>query len=170
MLTPNTVDKKSTIRRYVYLPCALCLLIFVSCQEQVIFEQNVDILDCAWDKDTPAYLTIAAPPDSVAGYYRLAINFRHTEDYPYRNIYFFITTTAPDGANLRDTVQYELANEHGRWLGKIGRYWIDHRLLYRSRIRFPQQGDYLFGIQQGMRADTLYGAGAVGLRLEKMKD
>jgi len=170
MLKPNTVDKKNISRRHFYLPCTLCLLLLAACQHQVVFEEHVDMLNSAWDKDTPAHLTMPAPPDSVAGYYRLVLSFRHGEGYAYRNIFFFVTTTAPDGTKLRDTLQYELANEHGRWLGKIGRYWIDHQLLYRSRIRFPQQGDYQFSIRHGMRVDTLYEVGAVGLRLEKMKD
>ncbi|MDR0295770.1 MAG: gliding motility lipoprotein GldH, partial [Prevotellaceae bacterium] len=136
------------------LPYAFVFLL-VSCQNRALFEQNLDIPNSAWLKNTLTHITISTPIDSTADYYRLVINLRNTEDYAYRNIFFFITATAPDGASLRDTVQYELANERGKWLGKVGKYWIDHRLLYRSRIRFPQQGDYRFSIQHGMRADTL---------------
>ena len=152
------------------LSYVLWALLFGACQNQAVFEQNVDIPNSAWQKNEPVHITMPTPADSTADYYRLVINLRNAEDYAYRNIFFFITTTAPDGANLRDTLQYELANERGKWLGKIGRYWIDHRLLFRSRIRFPQEGDYLFSIQHGMRADTLHGIGAIGLRLEKMKE
>ena len=152
-----------------FLFCALCALIFISCQNQAVFEENVNIPNSAWSKNALVHISMNTPTDSLADYYRLVINLRNSEDYAYRNIFFFITTTAADGACIRDTVEYELANERGRWLGKIGRYWIDHRLLYRSQIRFPQQGIYQFGIQHGMRADTLSGIGAIGLRLEKMK-
>ncbi len=153
-----------------FLSYTLLGLLLLSCQDTVVGEKNVDLPESAWAKDALAHISMDAPNENTANDYRLIINLRHSEDYPYRNIFLFITTTAPDGAAIRDTVEYELANESGQWLGKVGRYWIDHRLLYRSHIRFPQQGEYQFGIQQGMRADTLYGIGAVGLRLEKMKD
>jgi len=152
------------------LLCALCAFLFISCQNQAIFEEYVNIPNNAWPKNALIHIGMDTPPDSIAAYYRLVINLRNSEDYAYRNIFFFITTTSPDGTCRRDTIEYELANERGQWLGKVGRYWIDHRLLYRSRIRFPQQGSYRFGIAHGMRADTLQGIGAVGLRLEKMKD
>jgi len=158
------------LNHFYFLPYALCALLFVSCQNRVVFEQTFDIPNSAWQKNISANITMPAPPDTTADYYRLVINLRNTEDYAYRNIFFFITATAPDGSSLCDTMQYELANERGKWLGKVGRYWVDHRLLYRSRIRFPQQGDYRFSIQHGMRADTLRGIGAIGLRLEKMKE
>ena len=153
-----------------FLFCALCAFIFLSCQNQAVFEENVNIPNSAWSQNALVHISMDTPSDSLADYYRLVINFRNTEDYAYRNIFFFIMATAPDGACIRDTVEYELANERGRWLGKIGRYWIDHRLLFRSHIRFPQQGNYQFSIQHGMRADTLQGTGAIGLRLEKMKE
>ncbi|MCL2098580.1 MAG: gliding motility lipoprotein GldH [Bacteroidales bacterium] len=152
------------------LSCALCAFLLLSCRNPAAFEEIVTIPNSAWSKEALVQISIPAPPDSITDYYRLIINLRNTEDYAYRNIFFFITATAPDGACLRDTIEYELAGERGKWLGKTGRYWIDHRLLYRSRVRFPQQGDYSFSIQHGMRADTLQGIGAIGLRLEKMKE
>jgi len=158
------------LNHFKLLPYAIWVLLLGACQNQAVFEQNIDIPNNAWLKNEPVHIIMPTPTDSAADYYRLVINLRNTEDYAYRNIFFFITTIAPNGAGLCDTVQYELAGERGKWLGKVGKYWVDHRLLYRSRIRFPQEGDYRFSIQHGMRADTLQGIGAIGLRLEKMKE
>jgi gliding motility-associated lipoprotein GldH len=111
-------------------------------------------------------INVTLPVIDTLGAYAIIVNLRNNNDYPFRNIHLFVDVTAPDGEFARDTMEYELSDVHGKWLGKRGNYWIDHRLLYRPVVRFTDTGNYVFGIRHGMRADTLTGIGAVGLRLE----
>ncbi len=145
----------------------MCLFL-TACSDPAVFEQHVDLPENAWPKDGIVHITVPAP--DTLNYFNLDLIIRNAENYPYSNIYLFVTTTAPNGATQRDTVQYALADERGNWLGKNGRHWSDHRLRYRSHTRFIQSGDYRFAVQHGMRSDTLQGIGAVGLRIEDITD
>lgn len=98
------------------------------------------------------------------------LNIRNSTDYPNSNLYLFIQTTSPTGASLRDTVEYWLADKRGRWLGKGFGAIRDNKLPYKTYIRFPDKGEYVFKIQQGMRAQNLKGIASVGLRIERVDD
>ena len=51
--------------------------------------------------------------------YNVFIDIRHTGDYPYSDLYLFITATGPDMAPMRDTVDCLLADADGRWTARV---------------------------------------------------
>jgi len=87
--------------------------------------------------------------------------------YPFRNIYLFVTTTSPDGRSLTDTLQYNLADEKGKWFGKGFGDIHELDLKYKSNVYFPVSGIYQFNIRHGMRVEVLEGVYDFGIRLEK---
>ena len=89
--------------------------------------------------------------------------------YPFRNIYLFVTTTSPDGKSITDTLQYNLANEKGKWYGKGFGDIHELKLPYKSNVFFPIKGTYRFNIQHGMRIEDLKGVYDFGLRIEKFR-
>jgi gliding motility-associated lipoprotein GldH len=92
---------------------------------------------------------------------------RNTSLYPMSNLYLFITTIAPSGHSIRDTVEVILADEKGKWLGSgLGDIW-DLQQLYKENVRFAQQGRYIFEYEQAMRTEKLPFILDVGLRVEK---
>jgi gliding motility-associated lipoprotein GldH len=139
-------------------------VLLAACTTPAAFEQNVKLDGDRWMKDSA--VKISMPVTDTLGAYSLIVNLRNNNDYPFRNIHLFVDVTPPNGVAVCDTVEYELSDVQGRWLGKRGSYWIDHRLLYRPAVMFTDTGSYAFGIRHGMRADTLHGIGAVGIRLE----
>jgi gliding motility-associated lipoprotein GldH len=155
---------KLTKNKYIYCLLFVTFCLFSSCDTPPVFEQNVNLPDNKWPKDGLAHIIV--PVTDSTRFYSIILNIRNSDDYPYRNIHLFVSATAPNGATACDTVQYELADNQGSWLGREGNYWNDHRLLYRSSVMFANTGEYQFSIQHGMRADTLVGIGAVGLRIE----
>ena len=138
--------------------------LFAACTAPATFEQHVKLHDDQWMKDSTINITV--PITDTLGAYDIIIGLRNNNDYPFRNIHLFVDVVSPAGVAACDTVEYELSDVQGRWLGKRGSYWIDHRLLYRPAVMFTDTGSYAFGIRHGMRADPLQGIGAVGLRLE----
>ena len=56
---------------------------------------------------------------------------------PFRNIYLFVTTTSPDGKTITDTLQYNLADEKGKWYGKGFGDIHELNLPYKSNVYFP---------------------------------
>ena len=155
---------KSNNKVYIlYLLFALGYL-FTACTTSATFEKIVKLHNDQWPKDSAIHITL--PVTDTLGAYALIVDLRNNNDYPFRNIHLFVDEVSQTGITVCDTVEYELSNLQGKWLGKRGSYWIDHRLLYRPAVIFPDTGNYVFGIRHGMRADTLLGIGAVGLRLE----
>lgn len=87
--------------------------------------------------------------------------------YPFRNIYLFVTTSSPDGKQITDTLQYDLADEKGNWYGKGLGDIHELKLLYKSNIYFPVSGTFQFNIQHGMRIEDLKGVYDIGIRIER---
>jgi gliding motility-associated lipoprotein GldH len=94
---------------------------------------------------------------------------RNGSSFPFRNIYFFVTTTSPDGKKITDTLQYNLADEKGNWYGKGFGDIHELNLPYKSNVFFPLKGTYEFKIQHGMRVENLKGVYDFGLRIEKIR-
>ena len=79
-----------------------------------------------------------------------------------------MTAISPDGRSLTDTLEYDLADEKGRWYGKGSGDVHELRLPWRSNVYFPLKGEYVFRIQHGMRSTDLRGVYDFGLRIEKI--
>jgi gliding motility-associated lipoprotein GldH len=92
---------------------------------------------------------------------------RNGSDYPFRNIFLFVTVYSPDGKSITDTLEYFLANEKGDWYGKGVGDIHELNLPYRTNVFFPERGTYLFYIQHGMRIGDLQGIYDFGLNIEK---
>lgn len=97
------------------------------------------------------------------------INFivRNNNEYPFMNIYFFVQIKKGDTIIQKmDTVNYNLSDVTGKWLGKgIGEVKeIYYR--YKENFSFPKEGDYTISIVQGMRKDTLVGIEDFGVSIE----
>ena len=149
------------------LPIALAALLFASCDPDRIFEKNIRIPDGIWDRNNPVRFEVVVE-DTITPH-NLYINVRNTGMYPVSNLYLFVTTIAPSGHTIKDTVQVILADERGKWLGKgLGDIW-DNQKLYKEQVRFAQKGEYIFEYEQAMRLEKLPFILDVGLRVEKAR-
>jgi gliding motility-associated lipoprotein GldH len=142
-------------------------IIFLSCDPDCVYEKNIRIPDGIWDRNNPIRFEVIIQ-DTITPY-NLYINVRNTGLYPVSNLYLFITTTAPSGHSVKDTVEIILADEKGEWLGKgLGDIW-DLQRLYKQHVRFAQKGMYLFEYEQAMRIEKLPFILDAGLRVEKAR-
>lgn len=143
----------------------LTLLIGYSCDPERVYEINKRIPDGIWYRDEPVRFELMIE-DTIRPH-NLYVNVRNTSLYPMSNLYLFITTIAPSGHSIRDTVEVILADEKGKWLGSgLGDIW-DLQQLYKENVRFAQQGRYIFEYEQAMRTEKLPFILDVGLRVEK---
>lgn len=94
------------------------------------------------------------------------LDLRHAQDYPFSNLYLFLTYEFPNGKTRTDTVACTLADELGRWRGSGFGDLMDQRFMLQSQVAFPLSGTYRLEIAHGMRRDPLTGLTNVGLRLE----
>jgi len=140
------------------------LMCFVSCGNLHVYEQTETIKNASWPSDK-AFRFEYNSTDSLA-VKDMFINFRHTGLYNYNNIYFFVTTIAPSGTSIKDTVEFTIADTKGKWAGSgIGDIY-DLRLSFKKKVRFGQLGKYVFNIQHGMRDMKLKEVTDVGFRIQ----
>jgi len=148
------------------LPVAACLIFAVSCGRNVVFTDSLSMPSKTWQlENIPSFRIVV---DDTISSNNILFSVRTGASYPYRNIYLFVTTSSPDGKIITDTLQYDLADEKGRWYGKG--FGDIHELLlpYKSNIYFPLKGIYQITVQHGMRIRDLKGVYDFGIRVEKI--
>lgn len=159
--------KNLTIRNLNLVIAGLSVFIFLACNPDRVYEDNVRIPGNKWSRYNIPEFEVEIT-DTIT-LYNLHVNLRNTGEYPRSNIFLFISATAPGGAFNRDTIELVLAEPSGKWKGKgFGSIW-QNQFPYRQNVRFAEKGIYNFKIEQAMRMDDLPGITDVGLQIEKSK-
>ncbi len=158
-------------RSFVFL---MMLLFLVSCNDKIEFTEYKSIPSASWAagenisfqfdvKDT------ISPKD-------LFINIRNNKDYPFSNLFVITALVFPNGNKIVDTLQYQMANKSGHFLGKGFTDIKENKLFYKEEKMFPQSGKYIFKIHHAMRKNGevniipfLEGVQDVGFSIEKTK-
>lgn len=154
----NRIFKTSTIL-FIFFICA--------CDPASVIDENQRIEQAKWDKKNNYKFYVSI--EDTAASYNFYVNIRNTTDYSFSNIFFFVSTQFPDKKIAVDTIECQLANKEGKWLGKgLGKI-KDSRILIRKEMRFPLKGLYIFEIKQAMRVDVLQGIVDIGIRVERQK-
>lgn len=144
------------------------ILFALSCTHERLFDKTVKLPSEGWAADNSYRFNVNVADTSV--FYDVNIHLRNTAQYKYSNLWLFIETTAPNGNSLRDTVEFMLADESGRWLGMGLGNINTMKLPYLQNIRFPYRGIYEFTIIQAMRSDPLENILDVGLHIKEHKN
>lgn len=97
------------------------------------------------------------------------LDLRHSQSYPYSNLYLFLTYQFPNGKSRVDTVECTLADEYGKWRGSGFGDLVDQRFMLHEEVMFPLKGRYALSVAHGMRTDPIEGIANVGMRLEAVE-
>lgn len=147
-----------------HLPFVLCLLLgclaFTSCNTDTVYSQFVPIPSGEWQVDSVASFDYTIADNSVD--YQMVVYVRHTERYPYQNMWLFIG----DGRH-QDTIEFYLADDRGQWLGNKHHGFIEMPVLYETAKHFPDTGKHTLTIQHGMRDSLLRGVMDIGLEIQR---
>jgi gliding motility-associated lipoprotein GldH len=144
------------------------LIFLLSCKNNALFTDSAVMPENTWNLfNTPEFRVEITDTTNRSDVF---FTIRTGSDYPFRNIWLFVTTTSPDGEKiLTDTLEYNLADEKGNWYGKGFGDIHELNLPYRTNVFFPVKGKYLFKIQHGMREVDLKGIYDIGLRIERFQ-
>ena len=135
--------------RSIVLPALITITIFISCNSDNLYTATEVIPGICWNKyNKPVFQAEIIDTLQPCNIY---ITLRNTPDYPFRNIFLFVTTTSPEGYIIKDTIEYMIADESGRWIGKGLGDIHDLSLPFKLNVLFPVSGTYRFRIEQGMR-------------------
>jgi gliding motility-associated lipoprotein GldH len=147
----------------------LCLLLIstliASCDRNQFYEENSQIEQGIWNVRKPAVFDFEI--SRLNERYNVYLNVRNSPDYPYSNLFLFLTTTYPDGTKSRDTLELTLADYDGRWLGSGMGSVKFSRFQLKKGLQFKKAGRYRFEMEQAMRVNDLKGIRDIGLRIEK---
>lgn len=135
--------------------CLLAVLFF-SCKGRVVYSKASILPRSGWHADS--VLTYRFDIQDTTAYYDVLLYVRHTQQYPYQNMWLFVGT---------DTIEFYLADQRGRWLGNGWGELREMPVIYRHNIQFPRSGEYVYTIRQAMRDTVLTGVSDVGITIEK---
>ena len=161
------------ISNNIVLRLTALLLILVSCDSKRVYDEYTSINEGKWKKNTPISYKFEVK-DTLAKR-NLFINIRNNNDYQYSNLFLITKMSFPDGYQIIDTLEYDMADKNGQFLGKGFSELKENKLFYKEQILFPIQGVYTLDIFQAMRKggevegiNELEGIVNVGFRIEKI--
>lgn len=151
----------------------LMLFLVLSCDSNAVFDKYQSV-STSWNKEDVVNFKINAP-DSLNPY-NLFVNVRNTNDYKFSNLYLIVQMKFPHGKTITDTLQYEMTEKNGAWLGQGLSAVKENKLWYKEGVIFKENGTYDVTIQHAMRNNgdvngvvNLEGITDVGFRIEKTK-
>lgn len=154
------------MNRFLFFLIVL-LVTFTSCKNEVFYEKIDTINDEKWNMDQKFVYEFEIT-DSTQ-FYDIYFNVRNAIDYPYQNLYVFLTNQFPSGLKMVDTLGCTLCDPFGKWYGKGSGRIKDNKFLLRKQVRFHQKGKYIFTVQHGMRDENLQGIANFGITFERHK-
>jgi gliding motility-associated lipoprotein GldH len=155
------------INKFSFIIALIFFLLLSSCNSNVVFTNTHAMKAEIWKlSDTPIF---EVPVSDTTISNNVIFTIRNGSAFPFRNIYLFVSTTSPDGKTITDTLQYNLADEKGKWYGKGFGDIHELNLPYKSNVFFPRKGIYVFKVQHGMRTEDLKGIYDFGLKIVKIK-
>lgn len=145
----------------------LVVLILFACDSKQIYDQYIPIENNQWK--TSQLLDYRMNIQDTLSVNNLYLNIRNTSDYPYSNLFLFMTITDPTGKSKTDTLELTLADDNGKWLGKGVGSTFNSKIGLLRHFKFEETGIYQVEIEQAMRTASLAGITDVGIRVERLK-
>ncbi len=150
---------------FIHLILGLFMVMMLwSCNSRNFFEQNQAIKNEQWLASDIREFTFDVTDTN--SYFNFYLNVRNNNEYPFANLYVFLETRFPDSTRARDTLELQLADVSGKWLGKGTSRYKYNSFILRKAMRFVHAGGYKFRLEQGMRRDTLPGISDIGLKID----
>jgi len=151
----------------IMLFVGIFMFVAQSCDRKKVYDRYEKLENHTWKAEN--ILTHDVNIQDTLSANNVFLNIRHSNDYPYRNMFMFISITDPSGQFKKDTVEVFLADEKGKWFGSGIGDVFQNKIPLLVNVRFQHQGVYTFEIEQAMRQNQLPGVLDIGLRIEKVK-
>ncbi len=151
-----------------YLVLLLLVVSAGSCNSgKTVYKQNFDIPHQTWDYDSVIEFSVNI--EDTLNWYKIDFTVKHTEEYPFANLWIKSIIIAPDKTYRTDTVNIPFLDQNQRWIGTaIGRTWT-LEYPYADSVRFLKKGKYTFLIQHIMRPQQINHIKSFGITIKKSK-
>jgi len=145
----------------------------ISCDSNRTFDSYESIDNSCWLKENKVEFQVEIA-DTISEN-NIFINIRNNKDYAFNNLFLIASMEFPDGLKVIDTLEYEMTDNTGHFLGSGYTDVKENKLFYKENVRFHQKGLHILKVEQAMRKngnihglDSLEGITDVGLRIEKI--
>lgn len=150
----------------------IVLLLVTACAENMLFSEYQAVDGRGWDKNDVKEFAFTATDSAEA--HHVYIQVRNDDSFPFSNLFLITELTFPDGLQLRDTLEYTMADATGKWLGAGVGSIKENKLWYKENVVFPGPGVYTIRVAHAMRENgqvdgigRLKGITDVGIEIEQ---
>lgn len=162
------MQKKQIRIRIGAAVAAVLGLLVTSCTGDVLVTESTTFDNYSWDMHEP--LTVTWAPEDTSTLAVMWLYLRHTDQYPYNNIYLFRSISSSQGVEYQDTVNVRLADPLGSWIGSgMSNLKTVEIPVGRGAVQFTNQERYTITVTHGMRDTALAGIREVGFTLEAVE-
>ena len=149
------------MRKFLFgIIAVLCLS---ACSGNIVYSRFSPMNSGEWHIDSIVGFDYTI--EDAAASYNMIIYVRHTERYPYQNMWLFV-----DNDGKTDTIEFYLADDRGQWLGDRHHGFIEMPVLYEDARHFADTGAYHLSVRQGMREEVLQGITDIGLEISRNEE
>ncbi len=148
--------------------------LITSCNSNTVYTSYKTLSNSTWHKDS--IINFKFNPTDTISRNNLFINLRNNNDYQYSNLFVIVDINFPNNTSFIDTLEYEMTDAEGKFLGQGFTDLKENKLEYKSNVIFPITGEYNVNIQHAMRKggavdgiERLDGITDIGLHIEKME-
>jgi gliding motility-associated lipoprotein GldH len=148
--------------------------LLLSCNSDAVFDQYIPIEGQQWHSEKGIDF-IVNNLDTISAN-NVFINIRNTKNYEFSSLFLIAKLELPNGYKVIDTLEYEMTDPSGNWLGTGFTDLKENKLFYKENVVFSEMGTYKFNIQHATRSindiqgkNPLEGITDVGLSIEKIK-
>ena len=135
--------------------------LLTGCNNDRIFDKTYDLQNAQWSyQDT---LSFAFDVRDTAEIYDIVLHLSHGVDYPMQNLYMNIYTAFPGGQRVKQLLNIDLADQTGKWNGKISGKTCDYEIKIQENAFFNALGKHTITLEPFMRVNPLPAIKSVGL-------
>jgi gliding motility-associated lipoprotein GldH len=156
----------SFLKKYILL--FIVIVALQACNNNDVIIDSFDaVQNQNWTYTRPIKGSLEVKDSTKA--YNIYVNFRHTADYKYANIWLRFHLIGPDKKDIPLRQEFQLALPDGEWLGSGSGNLYSYQLIFKEGYKFPLKGKYTIIVEQNMRDNPLKNISDVGLRVEYAK-
>lgn len=143
----------------------------ISCDSNRIYDDYQSVKENTWLKGDVVKFEVTI--EDTISKNNLFLNVRNNNEYEFSNLFLITKIAFPDGFQVTDTLEYEMTDKAGNFLGEGYTDIKENKLFYKENVQFTQKGNYLIQVEQAMRKngniqglDSLKGVTDIGFRIE----
>ncbi len=154
-----------------FLVLIVIVFTIISCDSNRVYDEYQSMEDNTWLQSD--IITFDFSISDTISKNNIFINLRNNKDYEFSNLFMITKMDFPNGTKIIDTLEYEMTDKLGNFLGSGYTDIKQNKLFYKENVQFLEKGNYRFQIEQAMRKngniqglDSLKGITDIGLRIE----